>query len=384
MKPTSSDIAKTCQVFQTKLEINLDALLHNINELRKVLAPETKIMAMVKAFAYGAGAVEVASFLESNGVDYLAVVCVDEGIELRVAGITLPIIVLNPNPLDFDMIIKYSLEPDLYSAESFDSFVSTVEKLGLVDYPVHIKIDTGMHRLGFLSEEIDNLAQKIKEKKSVKVVSVFSHFAGSDNPNLDDFSKNQVDIFLSACSKLHSATGYPFMKHILNSSGIARMPQYQFDMVRPGISMYGAGIFAGMALKPVSRFSSVISQIKTVKGGEPVGYQCADVTENDREIAILSVGYADGLKRKMGNGRGKLFIRGARVPIIGNVCMDMCMADITGIGAEIGDEAEIFGDNISVNEVAKICETIPYEILTSISGRVKRVFLREINPNGKQ
>ena len=247
---------------QTKLEINLDALLHNINELRKFLAPETKIMAMVKAFAYGAGAAEVALFLESNGINYLAVACVDEGIELRAVGVVLPIIVLNPNPSDFDLVIKYSLEPDLFSAELFDSFVSIAKKHGLTNYPVHIKIDTGMHRLGFMPEEIDDLAQKIKEKKCIKIVSVFSHLAGSGNPDLDNFTKNQVEAFLSACSKLHSATGYPFMKHILNSSGIVRMPQYRFDMVRPGISMYGAGIFAGMSLKPVSRFSSVISQIK--------------------------------------------------------------------------------------------------------------------------
>ena len=363
-------------MYQTKLEINLDAILHNINEFRKFLAPETKIMAVVKAFAYGAGAIEVASFLESNGIDYLAVACVDEGIELRTAGIALPIVVLNPNPSAFDKVIKHSLEPDLFSAESFDSFVSIVEKHGLTNYPVHIKIDSGMHRLGFLPDEIDNLAEKIKGKKCIKVVSVFSHLAGSGNPDLDDFSKNQVDVFLSACSKLYSATGYPFMKHILSSSGIARMPQYQFDMVRPGIGIYGAKTFDGIALKPVSIFSSVISQIKTVKRGEPVGYECADVSENDREIAILSVGYADGLKRKMGNRRGELFIKGARVPIIGNICMDMCMADVTGIGAKIGDEAEIFGDNISVKEVAEICETIPYEILTSISGRVRRVFLK--------
>jgi len=234
-----------------------------------------------------------------------------------------------------------------------------------------------MRRLGFLPEEIDDLAKKIKEKKCIKVISVFSHLAGSGNPNLDDFSKKQVDVFLSACSKLHSATEYPFMKHILNSSGIVRMPQYQFDMVRPAIGIYGAGTFDGITLKPAGRFKAMISQIKTVKAGEPVGYECNDVSENDRRIAILPVGYADGLRRKMGNRRGVLFIKGNIVPIVGNVCMDMCMADVTGIGAEVGDEAEIFGDNISVNEVAEICETIPYEILTSVSSRVKRVFLQK-------
>ena len=361
------------QAYQTKLEINLDALLHNLNVFRGFLRPETKIMAMVKAFAYGLGAAEISSFFEFHKVNYLAVACVDEGIELRTAGCALPIIILNPDSSAFDKIIKYALEPDLYSAESFDAFLSIAEKHGLTDYPIHIKIDSGMHRLGFLQEEVDELAVKIKEKKCIKVVSVFSHLAGSGNPDLDNFSKNQVDVFLSACSKLHSATRYPFMKHILNSAGVARMPQYQFDMVRPGIGLYGAGTFDGVTLKPASRFSTVISQIKTVKGGESVGYECADVSENDRKIAILPVGYADGLKRKMGNGRGTLFIKGNRVPIVGNVCMDMCMADVTGIGAEVGDEAEIFGNNISVNEVAQVCETIPYEILTSVSSRVRRV-----------
>jgi alanine racemase len=363
-----------CRVNQTKLEINLNAILHNINEFRKFLNPDTKIMAMVKACAYGVGAIEVARFLEYHKIDYLAVASASEGIELRDAGITLPIIVLIPDFSDFEMIIKYVLEPNIYNAESLDTFVSIAEKQGLTDYPVHIKIDSGMHRLGFLPDEIDELAKKIEEKKCIKVVSVFSHLSGSDNPDLDDFSKKQMDVFLSACSKLQSATGYSFMKHILNSSGIVRMPQYQFDMVRPGIGIYGAGTFDGITLKPIARFSSVISQIKTVKAKEPVGYQCADVSETDRQIAILPIGYADGLRRKMGNRKGELFIKGFRVPIVGNVCMDMCMADVTDIEAQTGDEAEVFGENISINEVAEICETIPYEILTSISGRVKRVF----------
>ena len=359
----------------TKLEINLNAILHNINEFRKFLNSETKIMAMVKASAYGAGAAEVASFLQFNGVNYFAVACIDEGVDLRTAGITLPIIVLNPDTSAFDTVIKHSLEPALYSNESFDAFVSIAEKNGLTDYPVHIKIDSGMHRLGFMPKEIDSLAEKIKQTKSIKIVSVFSHLAGSSNSDLDNFTEKQADIFLSASSTLQSAAGYSFMKHILNSSGIVRMPQYQFDIVRPGIGIYGAGTFNGIALKPVSKFSTVISQIKTVKGGEPVGYECADVSANDRRIAILPVGYADGLRREMGNCRGELFIRGNRVPIVGIVCMDMCMADVTCIEAAVGDEAEIFGSNISVNEVAEICKTIPYEILTSISGRVKRVYL---------
>ena len=365
------------QAHQTKLEINLDAILHNLNVFRKFLEPGTKIMAMVKAFAYGSGAAEIASFLEFHRVNYLAVACTDEGVDLCAAGVALPVIVLNPDPSTFDMVIKYSLEPELYGHESFDAFVALAERYGLINYPVHIKIDTGMHRLGFLPEEIDELAEKIRDKKCIKVVSVFSHLAGSDDTNLDDFSKKQVDAFLSASTKLHDVIGYPFIRHILNSSGIVRMSQYQFEMVRPGIGIYGAGTLEGVTLRPAGRFSAIISQIKTVKGGEPVGYNCADVAETDRNIAILPVGYADGLRRKMGNGRGSLFIKGVRAPIVGNICMDMCMADVTEIDAKIGDEAEIFGENISINEVAEICESIPYEILTSIPQRVKRVFYRE-------
>ena len=244
------------QVHQTKLEINLDAILHNLNVIRKFLKPETKIMAVVKASAYGAGAAEVASFLQLHNVDYFAVACIDEGIDLREAGITLPIIVLNPDISAFDMIIKHSLEPALFSNESFDAFTSIAERDGLTNYSVHIKIDSGMHRLGFMPEEIDNLAEKIKQKECIKIVSAFSHLAGSGNSDLDSFTEKQADVFLSACSKLQSATGYSFMKHILNTSGIARMPQYQFDMVRPGIGIYGAGTFNN--IKPVSRFSAVI------------------------------------------------------------------------------------------------------------------------------
>jgi alanine racemase len=274
-------------------------------------------------------------------------------------------------------MIKYSLEPEIYSLPSLEQFLAIASRHGLVGYPVHIKIDSGMHRLGFMPEDIDALAGRIKNQESVRIVSVFSHLAGSDDPKLDKFTHQQVAVFLEAVDKIKDATGYPFLRHILNSSGIARFPQYQFEMVRPGIGIYGVGHFGDIKLKTAGRFKTRISQIKQIKGGEPVGYGCEDVSESDRTIAILPVGYADGLNRKLGNRNGSLYIGGSKVPIIGNVCMDMCMADISGLNIETGDEAEIFGDKISIDEIAAKCQTIPYEILTSIPRRVKRVFFRE-------
>jgi alanine racemase len=365
------------QIHQTVLEINLDAISHNLNEFRRHLNPGTRIMAMVKAFAYGAGSSEIASLLEYHRVSYLAVAYADEGIELRNAGVTLPIMVMNPDPSAAEIMIKFSLEPEIFSFQSFEKFAAVSAKHGLINYPVHIKIDTGMHRLGFLPEEVDLLAQKIRTTECFRVVSVFSHLAASEDPSLDGFSHKQVEVFLVAVEKIKAVTRYPVIRHILNSSGIARMPQYQFEMVRPGIGIYGVGHFGGLSLKTSGRFKTRISQCKIIRAGDPVGYGCADVSDHDRTIAILPVGYADGLNRKLGNRNGSLFVKGVKVSIIGNVCMDMCMADITGLNAAAGDEAEIFGDNISIEELAVQCQTIPYEILTSIPGRVKRVFFRE-------
>jgi len=365
------------QVHQTLLEINLDAISHNLNEFRKHLNPGTRIMAMVKAFAYGAGPAEIAALLEYHRVSYLAVAYADEGVELRNAGVTIPIMVMSPDPSASEIMIKYNLEPELYSFSSLEQFCTIASKHGLIDYPVHIKVDSGMHRLGFLTEDLGSLAEIIKVRECIKIISVFTHLAGSDDPALDYFSHRQVEVFLAAVSQIKGATGYNFMRHVLNSSGIIRFPQYQFEMVRPGIGMYGVGNFTGLNLKTAGRFKTRISQVKRIRAGEPVGYGCTDVSDNDRDIAILPVGYADGLNRKLGNRNGNLFIKGVRVPIVGHVCMDMCMADITGLSANSGDEAEIFGENISIDEIAVKCQTIPYEILTSIPGRVKRVFYRE-------
>jgi len=365
------------QVHQTVLEVNLDAIAHNLNEFRRFLDPGTRIMAMVKAFAYGAGPSEIAALLEYHRVSYLGVAFVDEGIQLRNAGVTLPVMVMNPEFSSSEQIIKYNLEPEIYSFYSLAKFTEAASRHGLVQYPVHIKIDTGMHRLGFMPEEVDELAKKISNTELLRVISVFSHFAAADIPALDSFTHMQAHKFLEVVAKIRQETGYSFLRHICNSAGIARFPQYQFEMVRPGIGIYGIGDFEGIDLKPAGRFKTRISQIKRIPAGEPVGYNCADVSDKERTIGILQAGYADGLNRKLGNRNGNLLIRNTRVPIIGNICMDMCMADLTGLNAEVGDEAEIFGNNISINEIAAKCQTIPYEILTSIPGRVKRVFFSE-------
>jgi len=365
------------QLHQTVLEVSLDAISHNLNEFRRCLNPGTGIMAMVKAFAYGAGPAEIATLLEYHRVNYLAVAYADEGIELRNAGVTLPVMVMNPDPSAADLLINYSLEPEIYSFLSLEKFIAAASKHGLINYPVHIKIDTGMHRLGFMPEEVPLLTEKLIGKETLRVISVFSHLAASEDPSLDNFTHNQVKIFQTAADQIRSALGYTFIRHILNSAGIVRFPQYQFEMVRPGIGMYGADHLEGLSLKTAGRFKTRISQIKRIRGGEPIGYGCKDISEAERTIAILPVGYADGLNRKLGNRKGNLFIKGRRVPIIGNVCMDMCMVDITGLNTIEGDEAEIFGDNITIAEIAAQCETIPYEILTSIPGRVKRIFFRD-------
>ncbi len=365
------------QAHTTVLEINLDAISYNLNEIRRYISHGTRIMAMVKAFAYGAGPAEIASLLEFHRVSYLTVAYADEGVELREAGVTLPVMVMNHNPSSADQLINYNLEPEIFSFSSLRNFADCASRHGLVNYPVHIKIDTGMHRLGFLPEDIDELISLLPSWDSIRIVSVLSHLAAADEPALDHFTHRQVETFVEASEKIRMATGYPFLRHILNTSGIIRFPQYQFDMVRPGIGIYGVGQYEGISLKPAGRFKTRISQVKRIPAGEPVGYNCMDVADHERLIAILPVGYADGLDRKLGNRNGSVFIRSAMAPLTGNICMDMCMVDVTGIGAVEGDEAEIFGENLPIEEMAAKIETIPYEILTSIPGRVKRIFFRE-------
>lgn len=365
------------QVHITVLEINLDAISENLNEVRKNLNPGTRIMVMVKAFAYGSGPSEISGLLEYHRVSYLGVANTDEGVELRKAGVTIPVIVMNPDISSGAVMIQNNLEPEIYSFQSLERFADAASKHGLYNYPVHIKIDTGMHRLGFMPGDIDKLISRVKELSCIKIMSVFSHLAAADDPSFDEITHRQAALFISVAERIRSGTGYSFLLHLLNTAGIARFPQYQFDMVRPGIGIYGAETYEGIMLRPVSRFKTRIIQIKTIPAGEAVGYGFTDRSDSDRNIAILPVGYADGLNRRLGNRNGNLFINGSKAPIIGKICMDLCMADVTGIDASEGDEAEIFGLNIPIGEIARQCETIPYEILTSIPGRVKRIFYRE-------
>ena len=365
------------KVHQTVLEINLDAISHNINEIKKHLNPGTKIMAMVKAFAYGAGPSGVASLMEFHRIDYLAVACADEGVELREARVSLPVMVMNPEPDAFDLMIKYSLEPEIYSMSLLRRFAASASRHGLADYPVHIKIDTGMHRLGFMPHETDELINEISSAGSIRIASVFSHLSASENPACDYFTRKQAALLMEAAGKIRKSAGYNFLIHLLNTAGIVRFPEYQFDMVRPGIGIYGIAGVPGINLKQAGRFITRISQVKIVPPNEPVGYGCTDVSDTERRIAIIPAGYADGLNRMLGNGRGRFYIKNQYAPVVGNICMDLSMVDVTGIDADEGDEVEIFGDHISVEEVARLSGTIPYQILTSIPPRVKRILYRE-------
>jgi len=335
------------------------------------------MMCMVKAFAYGSGAVEVARTLQHNRVDYLAVAVADEGAELRHEGIRIPIIVMNPEKGSFGMIFDNKLEPEIYSFRLLDSFIIAAGKLGLTDYPIHIKIDSGMHRLGFESQDMEQLLAKLKDQNQVKVRSVFSHLSGADDAKFDAFTKQQVSVFTSCADQLSGAFTHSIMRHILNSAGIERFPEYQFDMVRLGIGHYGISSMPEVNLKQVCALKTVILQIKNVKGGETVGYSRKGIITTDKRIAIIPIGYADGFDRKLGNGVGEVLINGKRAKVIGNVCMDLVMIDVTGIEAAEGDVVEIFGDHLTISEVADWLKTIPYEVLTSVSRRVKRVYFQE-------
>ena len=361
----------------TILEINLNSVVKNLNYYKSLLKPETKLMVMVKAFSYGSGMYEIANLLQYHKVDYLTVAFADEGIQLRKAGITLPIMVMNPEQNTFDSIIKYRLEPEIYNFTVLEKFYDTVRHNGLVIYPVHLKIDTGMKRLGFEEHEIDKLIENLKTKTEFSIKSILSHLAGSDEEIHDKFTELQISRFIKIADKISKNYDYKIYKHILNSSGIERFADAQFDMVRLGIGLYGFSPNNQEKLEPVSSLKTVISQIKTVKAGETIGYSRKGKVTRDSRIAILPIGYADGLNRRLSNGVGKFSVNRKTVPVIGNICMDMCMIDVTDVDAKEGDVVEIFGKKISINQIAKSIDTIPYEILTGISQRVKRVFYHE-------
>ena len=362
---------------ETTLEVNLNALVDNLNYFRSKLRPETKMMCMVKAFAYGSGAVEVARTLQHNRCDYLAVAVADEGAELRREGIRIPIIVMNPEKGSFGMIFDNKLEPEIYSFRLLDAFVVAAEKLGLTDYPIHIKIDSGMHRLGFEQQDMEQLLARLKNQNQVKVRSVFSHLAGSDDAKFDAFTRQQISAFTTCADQLSAVFSHYIMRHILNSAGIERFPEYQFDMVRLGIGHYGISSLPDVNLKQVCALKTVILQIKNVKAGETVGYGRKGIVNVDKRIAIIPIGYADGFDRKLGNGVGEVLINDQRAKVIGNVCMDLVIIDVTNIEAKEGDVVEIFGDHLTISEVANWLKTIPYEVLTSVSRRVKRVYFQE-------
>ena len=369
-------IAKLLQrkTHETVMEVNLDALVHNLNYFRSQLLPETKLMAMVKASSYGAGTVEVASTLQFNHVDYLTVAYVDEGVELRRNGITLPIMVMNPEPAGFDDIIRYRLEPDIYSFRILELFAERLKVNPVDPFPIHIEFDTGMHRLGFTDTDVERLRQRIDELHEVlQVKSVFSHLACSEDPAMDEFTRCQI-------SRLREwSAGLPGIKHILNSSGITRFPEAQMDMVRLGIGLYGVAPEPEVQrqLHQVSRLVTRISQIKDIPAGDTVGYNCRWRAERPSRIAILTIGYADGLHRGLGNGNGRVLVGGCEAPVIGSICMDMCFVDVTDVLCEEGDRAVIFGEGDLLQRNAAAAGTIPYELLTAVAPRVKRVYYHE-------
>ena len=365
------------KIHRTVLEINLNALMENLNYYRQLLKPSTKIMAMVKASSYGSGSYEIANILQFHRVDYLAVAVADEGISLRKSGIHTPIMVLNPEITDFQQMIENRLEPEIYNIRILRSFIAVLDRTGVLEYPIHIKLDSGMHRLGFMPGDIDELIEILTKTHSIKVKSIFSHLAASEDPSEDTFSEEQVKKFSMLSEKIMSRLRYKADRHILNSGGIERFNHYQFDMVRLGIGIYGISSSGKYQLKNVTTLKSRISQIKVVPAGETIGYGRKGKSPKELKIGIIPIGYADGLNRKLGNGNGTLYINGSFATIIGNICMDMCMINLEGIAANEEDEVEIFGEHIPIEKLAEKLETIPYEILTSVSSRVKRIYYQE-------
>lgn len=361
-------------VHETTLDVDLNALVDNLNYFRSKLRPETKTMCMVKAFAYGSGSVEVARTLQNNRCDYLAVAVGDEGAELRREGIRVPIVVMNPEKGAFGTIFDNKLEPEIYSFRLLKLFMAAAEKLALTDYPIHIKIDSGMHRLGFEPQDIPELVVLLKDQNQLKVRSVFSHLVGADSPAFDDFTLHQLDVFTRCADEISAPFSHKIMRHILNSAGIERFPEYQFDMVRLGIGHYGITALPGVKLATVCTLKTVILQIRNVKAGDTVGYSRRGKLTRDSRIGVIPIGYADGFDRHLSNGVGEVWVNGHRARVVGNVSMDISMIDLTDIPANEGDEVEIFGNNITIDEMADKLQTIPYEILTSVSRRVKRVY----------
>lgn len=373
------------QTHETILDINLSALVNNVRYFRQLLSPTTLLTCMVKAFAYGTGSVEISRALQDCGmVDYLAVAVADEGIELRKAGITLPIIVMDPEVAALDLIIENNLQPNIYSFQVLNDIIHAAEAKGLEDLPIHIKIDSGMHRLGFYQEDIPALIERLQQQKAVRVASVFSHLAGSDEAQFDSFTHEQARYFQACATQLQSALNYPIIKHLCNTAGIERFPEYHYDMCRLGIGLYGMSFLqttdsrhTTSSLRNVCTLKTTILSIKTVPANATIGYGRHTTLSEPRQIAVIPIGYADGFDRRFSNYAGEVLVRGKRCPVVGNVCMDQAMIDVTGTDAQPGDYAIIFGDQLPMQELAHKLNTIPYEVLTSISRRVQRSYFYE-------
>ena len=362
----------------TRLEISLPACLDNYRYFRSRLEPRTKLLVLVKANAYGHGAVEFAAMMQQAGADYLAVALPVEGIELRKAGISLPVLVLTAGTDFFDEIIDNHLEPGIPNLYTLKALCEILEKRGLKDYPIHIKLDTGMHRLGFMTAEIPELEEFLSSCPYVKVKSVYSHLAAAEDPDEDEFTLGQIRMFVENATSISASIGYRPMWHILNSAGIERFTQYQFDMVRLGVGIYGISALPDVRLSAVASLKVKILQIKTLTASDgTIGYgRHGHVAPEGTVIATIPAGYADGIDRHLGRGRMSFSLNGHRVPTIGNICMDMCMLDITGVDAKVGDTVTVFGEDPSVCELAGVLDTIPYEIFTSIPRRIERVVIR--------
>ncbi len=369
--------ALSLRVHETTLDVNLEAIAENLNFYRSFMKPETKITCMVKASAYGAGSVEIAKTLQDRGVDYLAVAVADEGADLRRAGITTGIIVMNPEMTAFNTLFQYDLEPEVYSFKLLDALVHAAEKQGIQGFPVHIKLDTGMHRLGFNPlKDVPQIIERLKHQSAIVPRSVFSHFVGSDSPDFDEFSARQFQLFDEASQQLQRAFPNKILRHICNSAGIERFPERHLDMVRLGLGLYGIDPIDNRRLHNVTSLRTTILQIRNVPKGDSIGYSRRSFVERDSRIAAIPIGYADGLNRHLGNRNGYCLVNGQKAPYIGNICMDVCMIDVTGIDCKEGDTVEIFGDNLPVTVLSDRLDTIPYEVLTSVSNRVKRVYFQ--------
>ena len=365
------------RVHETVLEVNLDALVHNFNFYKSKVASNVKLISMVKANGYGAGATEIAKTLQYHRCGYLAVAIASEGVALRNEGVNMPIIILNSETYGFEELFHYNLEPEVYNFRILKAFIKEAESRGVTNYPIHIKLDTGMHRLGFVRDDIPELIDILRKQKSLYVVSTFSHLAASESWVFDDFTEKQIEIFEELSLQIENELKYSISRHILNSAGIERFPDKQFNMVRLGIGLYGVSASGVKGLRNVCTLKTTILQIKTLKENDTVGYGLKEKLDHDAQIATIRIGYADGLSRQFGNRKGRVLINGEFAPIVGDVCMDLCMVDVTNINAKEGDSVIVFGEDLSVIDLAKSIGTIPYEILTSVSPRVKRVYIKE-------